>query len=128
MLAATIARTPVRVYHVRGLPFVTASGARRLLLRGTEQVSCRLAQRVFCVSPSLREVALTGESVEAAGVLAFRPPQRFRLAYSRPEAQELVSRIAGRAEENVTLALARRRGLRRCAIHASQQTMSRQAF
>jgi outer membrane lipoprotein-sorting protein len=38
----------------------------------------------------VREVALTGESVEAAGTLAFRPPQRFRLAYSRPEAQELV--------------------------------------
>jgi outer membrane lipoprotein carrier protein len=38
----------------------------------------------------VREVALTGESVEASGVLAFRPPQRFRLAYSRPESQELV--------------------------------------
>ncbi len=38
----------------------------------------------------VREVALTGESVEAAGVMAFKPPQRFRLAYSRPEPQELV--------------------------------------
>jgi outer membrane lipoprotein-sorting protein len=38
----------------------------------------------------VREVALTGETVEAAGVMAFKPPQRFRLAYSRPETQELV--------------------------------------
>jgi outer membrane lipoprotein-sorting protein len=38
----------------------------------------------------VRDVALTGESVEASGILAFRPPQRFRLAYSRPEQEELV--------------------------------------
>jgi len=38
----------------------------------------------------VRQVALTGESVEAAGTMAFKPPQRFRLAYSRPEPQELV--------------------------------------
>ena len=38
----------------------------------------------------IRDVALTGESVEAHGVLAFRPPQRFRLAYAKPELQELV--------------------------------------
>lgn len=41
----------------------------------------------------IREVSLTGESVEAAGSLAFRPPQAFRLAYITPEPQELV--IAG---------------------------------
>jgi glycosyltransferase involved in cell wall biosynthesis len=68
MLAATIARTPVRVYHVRGLPFITAAGARRRLLRGTERVSCRLAQRVFCVSPSLREVALAERICPAAKI------------------------------------------------------------
>ncbi|HET9234290.1 MAG TPA: outer membrane lipoprotein carrier protein LolA, partial [Candidatus Eisenbacteria bacterium] len=38
----------------------------------------------------VREVALTGESVEATGVMAFRPPNRFRLSYTRPEPQELV--------------------------------------
>lgn len=38
----------------------------------------------------IRDVALTGESVEAHGLLAFRPPNRFRLAYTPPENQELV--------------------------------------
>ena len=38
----------------------------------------------------IRDVALTGESIEATGFLAFRPPQSFRLVYSEPEAQELV--------------------------------------
>jgi len=41
----------------------------------------------------IREVSLTGESVEAAGFLAFRPPHDFRLAYATPDPQELV--IAG---------------------------------
>jgi glycosyltransferase involved in cell wall biosynthesis len=58
MLAATLARTPVRVYHVHGLPFVTASGLRRQLLRLTERVSCRLAHRVLAVSDSIRRLAI----------------------------------------------------------------------
>ena len=40
----------------------------------------------------IREVALTGETLEADGVLAFLPPDRFRLAYTSPEPQELVIR------------------------------------
>ena len=40
----------------------------------------------------IRDVALTGESIQARGVLAFRPPDRFRLAYVTPEPQELVIR------------------------------------
>jgi len=59
MIAAWLARVPVRVYHIRGLPFVTASGARRSLLRWTEKVSCRLAHRVLCVSHSVRDTAVT---------------------------------------------------------------------
>src|SRR5688572_8724802 len=42
MIAAGVARTPVRVYHLRGLPFVTASGLKGRLLRCTERVSCGL--------------------------------------------------------------------------------------
>jgi glycosyltransferase involved in cell wall biosynthesis len=43
---------------MRGLPFRTATGARRRLLQGTERVSCRLAHRVVCNSESLRAVAI----------------------------------------------------------------------
>src|SRR4051794_34196985 len=42
MIAAWLGRVPVRVYHIRGLPMVTATGLRRRLLRWTEKVSCRL--------------------------------------------------------------------------------------
>ncbi|HZZ83180.1 MAG TPA: glycosyltransferase family 4 protein [Anaeromyxobacteraceae bacterium] len=58
MIAAWLARTPVRVYHIRGLPFVTAAGARRRLLRATEKVACALAHRVLAVSHSMRAIAI----------------------------------------------------------------------
>jgi glycosyltransferase involved in cell wall biosynthesis len=58
MMAAWLARVPVRVYHMRGLPLVTATGVRRVLLHWAERVSCALAHQVICVSHSLREVAL----------------------------------------------------------------------
>ncbi len=57
-IAAWLARIPVRIYHMHGLPLITATGYKRLLLRWSEQVACRLAHQVFCVSRSVREVAL----------------------------------------------------------------------
>lgn len=58
MLAASLASTPVRIYQMRGLPLVTATGFRRRLLRWTEKLTCRLAHRVICNSHSLRGVAI----------------------------------------------------------------------
>jgi glycosyltransferase involved in cell wall biosynthesis len=58
MLSAWIARTPVRIYHMHGLPFMSAAGLRRLLLMWSEQVSCRLAHQVLCVSSSARALAV----------------------------------------------------------------------
>ncbi|HEX3159225.1 MAG TPA: glycosyltransferase family 4 protein, partial [Gemmatimonadaceae bacterium] len=58
MIAAAAAGVPVRIYHMRGLPMMGASGPKRALLRRTEIVACRLAHRVFCVSHSIRQVAL----------------------------------------------------------------------
>ena len=58
MLGARIAGVPVRIYHMRGLPLVTATGYRRALLRWTERLACFAANEVLCVSHSLREVAI----------------------------------------------------------------------
>jgi glycosyltransferase involved in cell wall biosynthesis len=57
-VAAWLARTPVRIYHIRGMPFMTETGYKRHLLKWTEKASCRLAHRVLCVSHSIREVAI----------------------------------------------------------------------
>jgi glycosyltransferase involved in cell wall biosynthesis len=58
MIAAWVARVPVRVYHMRGLPAMTATGMRRRLLTWSERLACALADRVICVSPSLRWYAV----------------------------------------------------------------------
>ncbi len=68
MLAARIARVPVRVYHLRGLPLVNATGMRRLLLRWSDRLACRLAHRVICVSHSIRRLALDEGICEPAKI------------------------------------------------------------
>lgn len=64
--AAFVARVPARIYHMRGLPLVTARGAQRALLATTERTACRLATHVLCVSASLLEEAVANRLVEAA--------------------------------------------------------------
>jgi glycosyltransferase involved in cell wall biosynthesis len=58
MISATIARVPVRIYHIRGLPHIASHGHRRLLLKWSEKLSCRLAHQVLCVSHSMRNIAV----------------------------------------------------------------------
>ncbi len=53
MVAAFLARVPVRIYHIRGLPLQTATGLQRFIFRCTESITCRLAHRVLIVSHSL---------------------------------------------------------------------------
>lgn len=67
-MAASIAGVPVRIYHMRGLPIATATGARRRLLATTERISCGLATRTIAVSPSLRARALSLELARAQDV------------------------------------------------------------
>ena len=56
-LAAWLAGVPVRIYHIHGLPFLTARIQRRLLHQ-VERTSCRLAVQVYCVSRSVRDLAV----------------------------------------------------------------------
>jgi len=70
MLAAWLARAPVRIYHIHGLPLMTAKGFKRRLLSWSEKVSCRLAHRVLCVSHSIADV------VEREGLC---PAAKFRV-------------------------------------------------
>src|SRR4051812_48429598 len=58
-IAAFIAGVPVRVYHMRGLPLMTATGTKRSILAATERALCGLATRVLCVSQSLRAYAVS---------------------------------------------------------------------
>ncbi len=67
-ISAWLAGVPVRIYHMRGLPLMTARGYKRWLLWWSEKVSCLLADQVICVSHSLREVAVSEGLCPAAKI------------------------------------------------------------
>ena len=56
MLAGCLARVPLRIYHVHGLPLLTAPVAKRTLLRCTEMLAAQLSHQVLCVSESVRQL------------------------------------------------------------------------
>jgi glycosyltransferase involved in cell wall biosynthesis len=58
MIGAWLAGVPVRIYHIYGLPHVTATGLRRTSLRWSEKVACLFAHQVLCLSESNRELAV----------------------------------------------------------------------
>jgi glycosyltransferase involved in cell wall biosynthesis len=110
MMAATVSGAPVRIYHLRGLPFITASGLRRQVLRASERVSCLLAHRVLAVSESMRSIAVeeglcppekikvlvggSGNGVDAEG--RFRPrSEATRLAARRERDLPSDARVIG---------------------------------
>ena len=57
-IAAWLTRVPCRVYTLRGLRLETAKGFKKIILRIAETVACLCANRVICVSASLRERAI----------------------------------------------------------------------
>jgi glycosyltransferase involved in cell wall biosynthesis len=54
-MAAWVTRTPVRIYHVRGLAHMSNSRARALASEAAERTSCAFATHVLCVSESVRK-------------------------------------------------------------------------
>lgn len=58
MLSAWMAGVPVRIYHMMGLPMITATGYRQRLLKLTERISCHLAIQILCVSQGTRLIAI----------------------------------------------------------------------
>jgi glycosyltransferase involved in cell wall biosynthesis len=124
--AAWLARTPVRVYHLRALPFETRTGWRRLVLRYAEQLSCALAHRVIAVSHSLRQVAIdeglcrpekarvllggSGNGVDATGRFKPLPPSvrvSTRARYGIPEDALVVGFLGRLTRDKGVIELAR---------------------
>lgn len=53
MLAAWMARVPVRIYLRHGLVYETSHGFKRSLLINIDRLASRLATKIICVSPSV---------------------------------------------------------------------------
>lgn len=56
--ASWLAGVPCRIHTLRGLRFETMRGPKRALLRVLTKLTCTLAHRVICISPSMRDRAL----------------------------------------------------------------------
>lgn len=57
-VAGWLTAVPCRVHTLRGLRSETTSGMTRAVLTGMTWLTCKLAHRVICISPSLRERAI----------------------------------------------------------------------
>lgn len=53
MLAAWIARVPIRIYFRHGLVYETSTGLKRGLLVNIDRLASKLATKIVCVSPSV---------------------------------------------------------------------------
>jgi glycosyltransferase involved in cell wall biosynthesis len=103
MLAAAAARTPVRVYHMHGLRFLTTSGWKRSLLRLTERVSCALAHRVLAVSKSVRAIAVEEGLCASARIAVLLEGTVNGVDTSRFEPLPASVRDSARAERGIAL-------------------------
>ncbi|MPZ17008.1 MAG: glycosyltransferase [Luteitalea sp.] len=101
LISAVLTRVPVRFYHMRGLPFVTAAGWQRQLLKWTERTSCLLAHRVFCVSRSLREVAIAEGICAASKIVVLHHGGNGVDASARFNPARAPSRVAVRQRHDI---------------------------
>jgi len=58
MVAGWIMGVPIRIYHLRGLRYLTCRGFKRAVLCCTEKIAGALSHAVICVSRSNRSVAV----------------------------------------------------------------------
>ena len=73
MVAAAAVRVPRRIFVLRGLRSETMTGLSRNVVRSTERISCALADRVVCVSESLRFHAIQNRIVSARKATVLGP-------------------------------------------------------
>lgn len=58
MISAYLAKVPIRIYTAHGLPIETAKGLKKILLKMADKVTCKCANHVLAVSPSLKEAMI----------------------------------------------------------------------
>ena len=58
MISAFVLRIPAKIYWIHGLRFETTTGFQRRILILCERLACTAADKVICVSPSVRSCAI----------------------------------------------------------------------
>lgn len=106
LLAATLCGVPHRVYEMHGLRMEGSVGVKRILLKSLESWTCRLANKVVAVSPSLAEAAIEAGIVDAdrVKVIGWGSPngvniEHFRMASCDETAKRATKRTLGMSTE-----------------------------
>lgn len=71
MIAAKITGVPFRVYTIRGLPYEVESGVKRRVLIVTEKIACFCANKIICISPSLKNEVINSNLTSKEKVVVF---------------------------------------------------------
>jgi len=58
MIAACLARIPVRIFTLHGIRSATTVGIKKRIVESSEKLTCRLAQKIFAVSNSVCQQAV----------------------------------------------------------------------
>lgn len=102
-VAGWLTRVPCRIYTLRGLRLETATGLKRKILSLTERITCACANRVICVSPSLRKRALELKLVgaEKAVVLGSGSSNGVDLSRFMPTPEKLLVAVGIRQQHGI---------------------------
>jgi glycosyltransferase involved in cell wall biosynthesis len=104
-IAAYLSGVPCRFYMLRGLRCETAVGWKRRYLLLAERLACCCAQRIVCVSPSLRDLALQYRLASEEKLVALAPGSSNGVAVDRftPTQERLFQASTLRAKMNIPL-------------------------
>lgn len=111
ILAAWIAQVPRRVYHVHGLPIMTARGGRAFLLGAAERLASTLATHVISVSNSVREEYIRRGFASAEHIFCLADGSingvdcdaEFCAALQKPERRRQIRELWGASDETIVI-------------------------
>lgn len=102
-IAARLARVPLVIFHVHGLPYLEGAGLRASILKFCTWLTCQCAHEIWCVSASIREVliadgfALSSKVlVPGAGSICGVDADNRFVPQARPEGRPFTVLFAGR--------------------------------
>lgn len=88
MMAAKIARVPIRIHTFTGLVWPTSTGIKRLIIRTTDQLTCACANHIIAEGQGVRQDLIHGGITrKTVEVLGYGNVRGIDLDYWRPDEQ-----------------------------------------
>jgi glycosyltransferase involved in cell wall biosynthesis len=106
MVAARATGVQGKIFHVLGLAEESRTGLTRVFLRASTRLACHFADRVICVSPSVREALIASGAVDPAKAVVLESGSIRGVDAERrfnPERFTAANRAATRGEYGIPL-------------------------